>query len=123
MKKTSAILITLLLRNTILADTQYNPSSDDQRMQKRYLTFKNISNYWITIITLDNRRITLKPTDYEWNGFSIGWEPVDIIAQIAPDVFIHDVFSRESDDECKWIIQVFKPIRKIVIRRLKDEDL
>lgn len=123
MKKLSLLYLAFLLWGSITLAEEHDISLGDQRIQKRYLAFKNISDYWITIITLDNRRITLKPNDYAWNGFLIGWEPVNIVAEIAPGVYIHDTFSRESDDECKWIIQVFKPIRKIVIRRLKDQDL
>lgn len=122
MKKLSVTFMLLMYYSVLIAEQLDHPISD-QRIQKHYLAFKNISDCWISIITLDNRRVTLKPDDYEWTGFLIGSEPVNIVAKLAPGEFIHDIFARESDDEYKWIIQVFKPIRKIVIRRLKKQNL
>ena len=118
MKK--SLLFSILCFGLISADEPIQPTNN--RIERRNLAFKNISDYWITIITLDNRRITLRPHDYEWNGFSIGWEPVDIVAQLAPGVYIHDVFSREYDDETRWIIQVFKQVKKIVLKRQRESD-
>lgn len=86
-----------------------------------FLYFKNISPFAITIIAENNQQITLRPHDAAW-PFSVEHEPVIIVAHLGNEIVITDTFMRESFAEVQWNIQVYKPIKRIVIQRFDRHE-
>lgn len=120
MRKLIIPLLLVFMHGALCNTQEESDSACEQRFEKRYFSFENRSKCLITIITTNNRRITLRPNDYEWTGFAIGEEPVTIMARIDYDTVIEETFSRQYADEYKWIIDVYIPILRIVIARQRE---